>query len=351
MKKRSNYSVFSKRPTWVIAVLLLIVAVLVITQLSGSETPPDVSIFSSSPISPLTLNSPPAGISSPTVPPDPYVEAYRQATIFFEAGEYEKAIASYSEAISVKPDSASAHNDRGNAYTQLEMYEKARADYNRAIELNPALPEPYYNLGWIETILGDYEEALVHYQTASEISPLVAYDAIVNRCGVYYKMGDFEQAIAECTVGIEQNPANHRAYNSRALAYLALENYQAAVADYEQSVTLIADNEEAYWGLGWANYNLGNYQEAIEATQKAIDLNSGDPRLHFNLGLYRLAAGRLTEATASYQTGLSLIDSLDPQTAEEIADTSVQDLEELKEQKPNLADEIETVIGLFPKSN
>lgn len=347
-------SLFSKPQTWLGIGIILIMAILIVFFLNGNEPVSETEITTDSTeslesvsTSPIVTDSSPILPDSPIDPPDPYVEAYRQATILFEAGEYEEAIVSYSEAISLDPESASAFNDRGNAYTQLGNLDQALADYEQATELNPGLPEPIFNQGWIKKTQGKYEEALNHFNTAGQMSPLIGYDVATNRCLIYYELEEFEQAIDECSTAIALEPARYWAYASRAIVYLSQEKYQDSITDYEQSLILKADDSDTLWGLGWANYKLENYDRAIEVTQQAIDLTSNEPHLHFNLGLFYIAADASDKATTAYQDGISIAEELDNQAKADLFKTATEDLQELAENKPEVADEIERMITLL----
>jgi len=57
-------------------------------------------------------------------------------------GQYDRAIADYSEAIRLDPNYAKAFNNRGDAYRDKGEYDRATADYNQAIGLNPKDPMP-----------------------------------------------------------------------------------------------------------------------------------------------------------------------------------------------------------------
>ena len=347
-------TIFSKPQTWLVIGLILITAILIVFFLNRSDPVSETEVTEdpAKGLETVSTSSDVEGSSpilpdSPIQPPDPYVEAYQQATVLFEAGQYEDAIVSYSEAISLDPESASAFNDRGNAYTQLGDLDSALADYERAAELNPGLPEPIFNQGWIKKTQGEYEEALNFFRTAGEMSPLIGYDVSTNRCLIYYELGEFEQAINECSAAIAIEPARYWAYASRAIVYLGQENYQDAISDYQQSLLLKADDSDALWGLGWANYKLNNYDTAIEVTQQAIDLNPTEPRLHFNLGLFYVAADSSDKALGAYQEGISISEELDDETRTDLFTTAIEDLQDLAENKPEATEEIEQMITLL----
>lgn len=354
--RRTN-SVFSKPQTWLSVALALIIAISAVFLLNrnvldsetGRPSDPSESLgsISTSPVIEGTSPILPSSQASPVQPPDPYVEAYRQATILFEAGQYEDAIISYSKAISLNSSSASAFNDRGNAYTQLGNLDQALADYEQAAALDPGLPEPIFNQGWIKKSQGKYEEALEYFKTAGEISPLIGYDVFTNRCSIYYELKKFEQAINECSSAIALEPARYWAYASRAVVYLSQEKYQEALSDFEQSLSLNPNDSDALWGLGWANFKLNDFDAAIEATQQAIDLSPTEPRLYFNLGLFFVAAGASDKAVAAYEEGISLSKGLDAQTRSDLYTTAIEDLEDLAERNPETAKKIKNLMSLL----
>jgi tetratricopeptide (TPR) repeat protein len=67
------------------------------------------------------------------------------------AGDHDRAIAAYSEAIRLDPKNAIAFNNRGNAYGKKGWttgdYDRAVADYSEAIRLDPQYASAFCNRG------------------------------------------------------------------------------------------------------------------------------------------------------------------------------------------------------------
>ena len=97
-----------------------------------------------------------------------------RGNVYSAQKKYEEALADYSRAIELNPETAGYYNRRGNVYYTLEKYEEALADINRAIELNPEVALYYTNRGTVYYAQKKYEEALVDYSRAIELSPEVA---------------------------------------------------------------------------------------------------------------------------------------------------------------------------------
>ena len=54
-----------------------------------------------------------------------------------EKGNYDRAIADYSQSIQLRPGDADAYHKRGDAYNKKGDYDRAIADYDQSLQLNP----------------------------------------------------------------------------------------------------------------------------------------------------------------------------------------------------------------------
>ena len=113
---------------------------------------------------------------------------YNRGMTNYEKGEYDKAIADFSEAIKREPDHADAYYNRGNAYCYEVDYDKAITDYTKAIALNPTHAEVYYKRGRIYAEDGDYEEAIADFSLTIALNPEHA-DAHGYRADLYSDKG------------------------------------------------------------------------------------------------------------------------------------------------------------------
>jgi tetratricopeptide (TPR) repeat protein len=126
---------------------------------------------------------------------------------YFDAGNYDRAIDYYSEAIRTEPmetDRALAVNDRGKAYAKKGDNDQAIADFTEAIRLDPnpffhcgrfASPggfecgEPFYNLGVAYEVKGDNDRAIAVYNKAIQLNPNYAR-AFCNRGNAKLRIND-----------------------------------------------------------------------------------------------------------------------------------------------------------------
>ena len=144
--------------------------------------------------------------------------------------EYEESIEHYTKAIDLKPDFASAYNNRGNAYGDKGDYDLAIEDYTKAIQFNPNFANAYYNRGIAYGDKGDYDLAIEDYTKAIQLkSDLVA--AYYNRGNAYYQKGEYELAIGDFTKTIDLQPDLASAYHNRGVTRLHLQAWEEAKSD------------------------------------------------------------------------------------------------------------------------
>ena len=113
-------------------------------------------------------------------------------------GRIEDGIASYRQAVALRPDYADAINNLGAAYRTRGLYvdalttfkssadapdgpgnaptarddvDEALAAFERALEINPELPSAHLNLGNYLKDVGRTEEAIAHYRKAARLKP------------------------------------------------------------------------------------------------------------------------------------------------------------------------------------
>jgi len=90
---------------------------------------------------------------------------------------------------------------------------------------------------------------------------------------MYYKVGNFNEAINALNKSIEIVPIFINAYYSRAYAYENLGNYNLAIQDYNMAIEIQPNDAAAYFGRGQLYSALNNFSSALLDYNKAIELN------------------------------------------------------------------------------
>ncbi len=104
---------------------------------------------------------------------------------YFHYGDYQGAVAAYSQVITLTARFALTYMNRGNAHFNLgneyreaaeenkalEHYSKALEDYSRVIELAPDHAEAYYSRGTVYKLLGEREKAMGDFAQYLDLAP------------------------------------------------------------------------------------------------------------------------------------------------------------------------------------
>lgn len=92
-------------------------------------------------------------------------------------------------------------------------------------------------------------------------SPLAAYS---NRCLVQLKLGNYSDAISDCSEAIETASPSPEAYLNRGLAHHYMQHYDDAVADYDRLLSLNRQDFRGYYNRGLSHMAMEGYDSAID---------------------------------------------------------------------------------------
>jgi adenylate cyclase len=204
-----------------------------------------------------------------------------QGNYFFyrsNAGDVDKAIELYKQAIALDPKNALAWARLAEAHVQKtdsnqmpfgQGRSAAQSALAKALALDPNLPRAHYVLGLVHANLDlDWDAAAAEYDRAVALDRHgeVADDARFNSASIAaFKEGRLEGLIAALQQDIVRNPLDPGSYN----------------------------------GLGLIQYAAGKFDQSIAAYQKLLDLDPGYLGAHANYAQSLLGIGKLPEALAT----------------------------------------------------
>ena len=138
-----------------------------------------------------------------------------------------RSLENYKEAVEI--------NERGKIHREKGQYDLALADFTEAIAL-ANYPEAYSNRGIVYGMQGQYNLAISDFTEALAIGKYLDFAAIYHNRGVsYYYLELYDLAVADYTKAIELAPGYIRAYRSRADVYEAMGDMAAAITDRQKA--------------------------------------------------------------------------------------------------------------------
>jgi tetratricopeptide (TPR) repeat protein len=190
---------------------------------------------------------------------------YNRGNALLANGRHAEAVASYEQALELKPDDAEALNNLAVALHLLGRHAAALETVERALTLRPGYAKALHNRGNALLALKRPDEALASYGKAYAIAPDPAW------------MLHFGHALQ------------------------ALERHEEALASYDKAIAHDPRRAEAYGGRGNALQGLNRHEEALASYLRALELDPGDPETHWNEALARLALGDYARGWEKYE--------------------------------------------------
>ena len=175
------------------------------------------------------------------------------------------------QAVTLDPDFAEAHNDRGVIFAANGLFADALACFERAVAINPGYDEARNNLGRGLRSLGRFDEAVAQFIHILKDKP--------------------------------DSPLAH--FNVASVFDLAGQN-QDAEKHYRNAISLRPDFVDAHIHLASLLQNTGSLAEALDHAERAVALRPDSAGARNNLGNILRAMDRRDDAIAQYQLALRI---------------------------------------------
>jgi len=127
-----------------------------------------------------------------------------------------------------------------------------------------------------------------------------------NLASVYFRLKNYEAAIAADRRVLELNPNYAIAALDLALAYQAAGRTDEAIANFERTLQLLPENVKALLNLAEIHYTRGERQKAFDYYQRAAKVVPRLALVQVNLGTLAMEMNRLDTAEAALREALAL---------------------------------------------
>jgi tetratricopeptide (TPR) repeat protein len=222
-----------------------------------------------------------------------------------QSGRLAEAVVRYDRLLSVNPNLAEVHGNRGAALAGLGKFADAEAAYRRAIALNPDFVDAHNNLGIALCELGRWDGAESAFRVAIALKP--DWPQSHSNLGIALKCrGSFVEAEAAHHKAIALDPDSPALYGNLADVLTCLGKLNDAEQTLRHAIALQPRFADAFAKLGNTLREQGRMVEAEAACRDALALDPGHAEAWSNLGNALTDQGRLIEAEAAYRRAIAL---------------------------------------------
>jgi tetratricopeptide (TPR) repeat protein len=224
-------------------------------------------------------------------------------------GRYDDALADFSRAIELDPESSWSFTRRGDTYRGMKRYDDALADYSRAIELDPiarafadrkdshedrrrhdedALAHMGFEtasdqestrtitcLGGTYRDIKKYDDSLADFSRVNELDPTARVFA--DRGDAFRHLGRYDDALADLARAIELDPESAWVISYRGRSYHDMKRYEDSLADFSRVIALdptvraLIDRADVYRHLLRYEDSLADLNRTLEITPNSFD--------------------------------------------------------------------------------
>ena len=172
------------------------------------------------------------------------------------------------------PGSAEALLARGEKNFLDGDYDAAIAKFSEAIRLRSSYAEAYLRRGWSNVAKQNTDEAIADFTEVIRLWPDYA-DAYYARGFVYLGKGRNYQAIKDCSDALRRDTRHADAYFTRGFAHQNGGNNSSAIEDFTEAIRIKPDYADAYLHRGSAYVAMRMYNEALSDCIEANRLTPG----------------------------------------------------------------------------
>ena len=224
--------------------------------------------------------------------------------LYIQQRQWQKALKSYREAVTLQPNSARLHRALAQTLTRLGKDRQAADHLFKLFKLkaDSFTPEQLYQLG--QTLAAQVpDKAISCYRSAidSQTDFFEAYQALGELLATQKK---YEPVLEVHRLGVRNNPHDAQYYFALAQALAAQEKWLWATRNYKKAAKF-DPSAKVYYHWGLALYQLQEYPQAKESFQQAADFDPS-AKVYCYWGLTLKQLGEHSQAEECFQKSVDL---------------------------------------------
>ncbi len=225
--------------------------------------------------------------------------------VAYGQGQYEKALAEYTEARRLAPTDTAASFKVGQTLSRLRRFEEATVVFDEVAQTDASYPGLPLERGLILDKSGKAAEALAEYEQALKHDPEDLDIQLRVGCGrVEAGLGTAAAAILKDVMS--KRPRSAEANYCLGRAMFALGSNVEALRLMRSAVEFDANNALYRLHLGWVASEMGQVAVARRELNRALELDQGSVDGYWQRGLLNLKQGAARDASVDFKKALEL---------------------------------------------
>ncbi|WP_224242869.1 tetratricopeptide repeat protein [Hyalangium gracile] len=247
---------------------------------------------------------------TPKIDPKDRAEGlYIKGTTEYLHGDFEAALASFSEMKQILPNDPRLPAAVGEVYLSMGKLNEALAEFQTALVLEPKRSTTWSRVGFIQAQTGKTEEALSSLRKAIGLYPN-DFNALEQLGEIHLKRGEKDEALRHFTLAAQASPDKLKPdFVIRAAEILQQQDRHAEALELLRKFAGQGVRApEVLTALGDELVRAGKMDEAAASYREAAGKSPKDPSLWELVGRIYASQGKRADALAAFQESLKVKD-------------------------------------------
>ncbi|MFH1624466.1 MAG: glycosyltransferase, partial [Pseudomonadota bacterium] len=202
---------------------------------------------------------------------------------YIGAGELEKAIRRFKDAVETDPGYSEGYNSLGCALFRMGRLQEAEESFNKAIELSEANITLWKNLGYLYLASKRYADSKRIFETVFP-NNYQDMDIIMSLGQIALAENRRREAERFFSKGVAIDPEYAEAHFHLGILYKSQEQWERAEKSFRQAIAVDPKNFLPYNALGYCYIHQNREKEALDFFQRSLRLNPEQPDIREMVG-------------------------------------------------------------------
>lgn len=225
--------------------------------------------------------------------------------IAYKRGQYDRAKDAYIKAIKYNNEHASAYNNLGVIYREVDRkLGQAHDNFQRALKVNPDFTEARYNLALTLWKLGKRDQARKEYETILAVNPNLA-DPYHDMAIMDYEDTDWDGAISNAKAAVERDATFANAWLTLGNAFAEKGKYREARDAFTSCLEAEPENAQCLNNVAIMNRKAKLLEPTLKQIQETTEVENS-PAAMYKLALSYKDRNLRNEEERTYKKCLKL---------------------------------------------
>ena len=261
---------------WTSLILIISLSLIIIVLVTGDTTEPTTQTLS---------------VSTPTLSPKSIDELNTEAKVWFDQGDYARAIVIYEQIMVIQPNDIQPILDVAHTYRYWAKYKESEKFFLKALEIDDTDAWVYTDLGKLYRNMNEFEKAEATFQKNLSLNPNLPNTYSYGLGYLYLDQDRYTEAETLFLKALELDPGSEMAHAGLGDLYREMDRYDESEAMFEKAFA-INPNSESYYGLAWLYMHQERYADTISACKKFLTDIREKGEVYNLMGIAYQAQGR-----------------------------------------------------------